>query len=399
MTSTIKRALKSFVALLFEGLALVIPKRRNLWVFHSFPSFSDNSRAIYDFMRREHPDYRLIWLTNRAIDPIVAHPETEAFESYSWKSLKGLYYSLRAKVFITTHTMPSFRNTRGQLFCNLWHGMPFKSAGIFSPEWSASKKHAYANDARNIDLMIATSSVTRAGQSMQFAVPPDRFVITGQPRTDALFHQSSSALTLLRKELLIPPHSRVVVMLPTFRDGNQYGIVDGVPLHEQFQDSVGVAQLTEALQLHNAHIIIKPHPFDLTGLQNLGLGNRIHLLDDQRMRDYGVNVYNLLAVSDALITDYSSVYIDYVMLDRPLLFFVSDFEQYTKNRQFVFEPFDFWTPGPKSHSLTELAEHVTQLLSGEDTHSKHRQLVQPLLHEHVDDRSSARFVADIMKRI
>lgn len=384
--------------IVFKVLALIIPKNPRIWLFYSSPVYADNSKAVADFIRKEYPEINAVWLIGNNGGSSAEQLGSIGYTSTRINSLRGIYYLLRGKVFITSHSIPSYRNTRGQFYCNMWHGMPFKSAGVYSPGWDSYQIKRFMKSASRVDLMIATSSLTRAGQSMQFSVPPQKFVITGQPRTDSLFDTSRRARCFINKKFNLTSQSRVIGMLPTFREGDWYQLYDGVPLHIQFNDPEGLAQLNETLVSHNAHLVIKPHPFDLAKLQTLQLGGNVHLLEDNSLRENDIDVYHFLAECDALITDYSSVYLDYLIMNRPIMFFVKDFEEYTRSRRFVFEPYDFWTPGPKSKSFSELSSHLGSILSGHDSHVSERAMIRELIHTYTDGNATARLVGEIIER-
>ena len=69
-------------------------------------------------------------------------------------------------------------------------------------------------------------------------------------------------------------------------------------------------------------------------------------IDDQWISERGVTLYQLVGSTDLLISDVSSVVIDYLLLDQPILCVSTDFEAYKKNRGFYFEAIEEWLPGP-----------------------------------------------------
>lgn len=107
-------------------------------------------------------------------------------------------------------------------------------------------------------------------------------------------------------------------------------------------------------------------------------------------------LYEYLNAADVLITDYSSVYFDYLLLDRPILFTDSDAGCYGENRGFISEPVDFWRPGPVVHTFDRLIGELEGAVKGQDTYQETRSKLMPFVHRYQDAGSSQRLI-DLMK--
>ena len=100
---------------------------------------------------------------------------------------------------------------------------------------------------------------------------------------------------------------------------------------------------------------------------------------------------------DLLITDYSSVYFDYLLLDRPIIFVPVDLEEYRKTRGFLLEPYDYWTPGKKALNQKDLQNMILQSFIKDDNVERRNEL-KNIVHYYQDGNSSER-VWNLIDRI
>jgi len=103
-----------------------------------------------------------------------------------------------------------------------------------------------------------------------------------------------------------------------------------------------------------------------------------------------IDLYEVINAADLLITDYSSVYFDYLLLDRPIIFTPLDLEQYKKNRGFLAEPYDFWAPGPKCINYNELKNEISKCFRNKKYYEKERKTIKKIVHHYTDGNSTQR---------
>ena len=271
---------------------------------------------------------------------------------------------------------------RAKVF-QLWHGIPLKKIGraeIESPVNMDAEKAAYLEAMySNYDAVASTSPAVSRIFSSVFYIPPENYAQAGFPRNDALL-RSPKANDFINVDAdlygKVRAHrktgGKVVLHMPTFRDS-------GVPpLDAQGIDPGHIAafalehNLLWALKLHPSLILPKKEYPGLVVCKSTS------------------DVYPLLRESDILLTDYSSVYFDYLLCDRPIHFHIQDLEDYTsQSREFMLN-FDEWRPGPTSHSETELFALLRRTLNGEDLFSAERMRMRDILFTDKDAGSSAR---------
>lgn len=371
-----------------------VPKRKNLWVFHSKPvAYRDNSRAFYEYVVEHAPHIEAVWLVDAPGE--LAELRERGVPGFHWRSRRGLVRLLRAGAIFTTHFGFNDVKVRGQLCINLWHGMPLKSLG-FTQQTDVVKRIAnhYEVMSKRADLHIATSPLTQLTIAGSFGARPEKVAVTGQPRTDRLFQPAPEAVSALQRRFQIAEMDRMVLWAPTYRKPRTGLRDDGMDLSELLAQDDSAA-LEELLASHKAHLFIKTHQFEDWEPARLERFQHIHLLTDRLLGEMRLELYDFLSEVDVLITDYSSIYIDFLLLDRPILFFVPDLETYQSRRGFVLEPYDFWTPGPKARSLKEAAERLNRLLSGDEPpHERdRRRQIRDVFHTYVDDQACDRLLS------
>lgn len=107
-------------------------------------------------------------------------------------------------------------------------------------------------------------------------------------------------------------------------------------------------------------------------------------------------MYELLPAFDLLITDYSSIYFDWLLLDKPIVFFIPDLSSYQETRDFLLSPLDFWMPGIKCKTVSELIEAFEDLKR--DRFKDERKRLKRIVH-HYQDRQSCDRVFLAIKEI
>lgn len=382
---------------LFRFLNQLFPKDKTRWVFHSRPvGYRDNARAFYEYVSLRAPKIKTIWLvdTRTEVD-VLQHRGVPALY---WRSLGGLWWLFRAGVIFTTHSGFVDLKVRRQRLVNLWHGMPIKAIG-FTQTTKVDKRVQRGHERKlgRVDHWVATSPLTRLVISSSFGARSAQIGITGQPRTDRLFQNDNSSRNTLHQYFDIGPRERLILWTPTFRKPSSGLRDDGDDLSELLKAEGSLAILNDVLNRGEAHLIIKTHQYEeWEGIQKDRF-KRIHLISDAGLGELGMELHDVLASTVVLITDYSSIFVDYLLLDRPLIFFVPDLETYRKQRGFLLEPYESWTPGPKIDSWEGLTEHLEQLFRGDDPYKEARHRLRPLYHTHVDEKSCERTFEWLMR--
>lgn len=351
----------------------IIPKRDDLIIFTSIPDFSDNSLALFEFMKSLDENLELVWIVNKPRDNIRA---------YTRYDVKGILKILRARCIISTHGNLRRVRVPSQIFVNLWHGMPFKAIG-----YTGNKNIIPFNFDDENYYLIATSTVMRNALAACFNQDPRRIYVTGQPRNDKLFKGCDKKIF---KILDIDPraYEKIVLFAPTFRkleyDGRIISYKFNLPdfNRERFQDF---------LEEHNILLLVKFHPVEEKEATKYFKDLRnVKLIKTETLQENLIDLYNILPCIDILITDYSSIYFDFLLLDRPIIFITTDLKEYKKKRGFILEPFEFWTPGPKVKNFDKLLKELEKTIKNPNYYQEERKLINDLVNYYKDNKSTER---------
>jgi CDP-glycerol glycerophosphotransferase (TagB/SpsB family) len=396
-----KKAIEISLSFLLRPFVKLVPKDDQLWVFGagSGKLFMDNSKYLFLHVRANHPEIRAIWLSKS--NDVVKMLAILRHEAYLTHSLHGIWFSLRAGCAIMSQGSLDIDQitVTGAKNIQLWHGIPLKrvmkddklshkhtplktSNALVLSVLSRGRHYAKLAD-RSPDRIISCSEEDRQTLCSAFGVPRAQVVVTGSPRNDALFRKnagSSHDAAYIRNLKSRFGYKHLIVYLPTFRDSR----IGSSELFTRFGFSV--EEVEKTLYELNALLIIKSHYFDpaLSEFSNIQL-SRIIIVKGTDIAD----IYPILSETDILITDYSSVYFDFLLLDRPIIFTPFDLKEYIANDRELYYDYDEVTPGPKAKDWPEVLTILKQILE-KDIWKDQRVAVCNRFHQYVDGNSSER---------
>jgi CDP-glycerol glycerophosphotransferase (TagB/SpsB family) len=301
-------------------LGRVVPKARDLVAVNSYPDFDDTARALA--RASDELGFKLAVLTaqrNAAPPEWCRSSRITVAHRYSVEGLR-LYHSARTVLF--THGLfAHWPLSDRQVVVNVWHGMPIKRIGLMDGK--------RPEEIPRFHYTIADDDLWRDIVAKSFGGNPRRVIVTAHPRIDIML--SPDPLP----EMGLPPRGRLIAWLPTYRRSWVGDIrEDGDAASDPLNGGVDLKALDEALRDCDAACVVKPHPMARVDRALFaGLGS-IVLLDDDDLRRRGATLYQLLGHTDGLITDVSSVFIDYSRLGRPTLLFCPDLDKYDASRGF-----------------------------------------------------------------
>jgi CDP-glycerol glycerophosphotransferase (TagB/SpsB family) len=368
------------------------PRDEKLWVFGSWGGnrYSDNSAAFFEFCNRElDDDFTLVWISRQA--SIVKQLRSEGYRAHLTWSPAGVWYALRAKLYLFDCFSKdiNFYTSAGATKVNLWSGVPLK---VFERSINVPGIRYYHLFHGNFvtrmilsllmpwhvvrpDLIIAASDKGRGIIAEAFDVPLDIVYTTGLPRNDQLLRPSNAHEKNLppRLHAAIEAGQRTFMYLPTLRD-----IYTG-----QFE--LDWDKLNEQLAEKNCQLLLKLHPVDQSNL-DVDLSN-ISVVERS------VEIYDIMPHIDALISDYSSIIWDYMLLDRPIIYFLPDHEQFISSGRALNFGIHEHAVGPICNNETELAAAITQVIADDFPailqRPEYRQICATL-NTYVDANSSQR---------
>ncbi|MBR4555777.1 MAG: CDP-glycerol glycerophosphotransferase family protein [Ruminococcus sp.] len=351
----------------------MIPKKKRLVLIYSNLGFRDNAKSIYDYMitRGFNKKYKIVCAADNYRMYRRSAPENVKFISPG----RALWSFLRCRYMFYSFGKFPILPAKKQTVVNLWHGMPLKTIGALEKGSSYDGKCYF-------DYTIATSLYYQKIMQRCFGVGSGKVLLTGQPRCDKLFEGDRKC-------------KKMILWLPTYRSSSKLGSTnssfkggEGFPLADS---SEKLAKLDSLLGELGYKLFIKPHPMQDIGGTVHGYENIIfttqHILDKR-----GMDIYDLMKKSCALITDYSSSYFDYLLLDRPIGFTLDDFDKYRDDRGFVTDDPLALMPGDRLYTFADLENFIRRTAACRDDHRIHRSDVNKMVNSHQTGGASERIL-------
>ncbi|MBC2024813.1 CDP-glycerol glycerophosphotransferase family protein [Listeria booriae] len=357
---------------------------KNIMLFESMSGFQDNSKALFEEMivQKINEKYKMIWF--------VADPDMMENKGYpnvrfmkktgvTRKSLRYLYYNCVAKYCFYTHEVLGYRTDDKQIRFFLTHGTPLKdSRGCFGP----TENHTY---------ILSTSDFAAELRATSLLGGTDKMQVLGFPRNDKMFREDTGTKEFLAQY----EYKKLIVWLPTFKHIHNSDRVDFATDSDHdisLMSPEFFKMLNEKLAMTDTLLIIKFHPNqDLRFVSFYDLSH-IVTLSNQEMLQEGIDLYALLGKSDALITDFSSVYLDYLLLNKPIGFELGDMSNYSTGRGFlVDEPLDYM-PGNKIHDEALFLQFIDQIARNEDNYVIERAKLCVKMNHYHDNNSAKRIL-------
>lgn len=270
---------------------------------------------------------------------------------------------------------------------DLWHGFPLKNMFFTDPNYR--DKDTISSYWKQFDYLLSYSNLYTDVVSDCTKVNPNRFVITGAPRNDFLFKKTSRKkfFQLLKKE---DNGQKIVVYMPTFRltdqkkDFQHIGNIFGL-------SNFDFIEFKNFLEENNFELIIKAHPIFKRDYQGLiEESSNITLINSEDLMNEYLDFYEILGASEILITDYSSVYFDLLLIDKPIIFVPNDLEEYRKERGFILGSYEQWTPGPKVINQKDLQEQIKDYEKNSQDYQQLRSEIKDKVHFYKDGNSTER---------
>lgn len=341
-----------------RGLSVKPDEKTVIFAAYNGRSYACSPKAVYEYM--VHDDrflgYRFIWIFDspEKYKFLEKNRNTKVVKSQSAKCERYLHL---AKYWIFNfRAMDHWVPGRGQVYVQCWHGAPLKRLGydITNSDNAMNSireiRSKYKTDVKRFTYLLSSCKFVTEKFSSAWNLKgfgkSGALLETGFPRNDFLNIFTDENVSFVKKRLgLDTCNKKIVLYAPTWRD-NQYDSSKGYV----YENPVDFAYLQknlgeEYIILFRAHYLVADN-FDFDAYAGF-------LYDVSKYDD----INELYIIADLLITDYSSVFFDYAILRRPMLFYMYDMEEYRdKMRGFYLDVDDL--PGPIVRTEKELADAV-----------------------------------------
>lgn len=322
----------------------------HIWLFSSTDNshYNYNSRYLFEYVKENLPEITPLFVIN---DPELRNSLSSKYGKQYFietENIQGIRQALSAGVWFTSAGLPAYGTGlhKKRLIINLWHGVPLKKIALLDPNLKKAARIYFKKIfSENYTCILTTSHELIPLMARSFAVSEDKIKVWGQPRNDGLFQKNDCREILGQLFPDLPEYTKTVLYAPTFRD---YGQVQLFPFKDFDQE-----QLEAFLDEKNMLLFIRTHVAE-QGSAAPYLGKRIRFLGNEQAED----VTGILNIFDCLITDYSSIYIDYLLTDKPMIFLPYDRQQYLDGRGMNFD-YDDVTPGPKPETFNDFLDALS----------------------------------------
>jgi CDP-glycerol glycerophosphotransferase len=390
--NTLKRILHILLRGIDLILQLLITPVGHRICYASIPDYTDNAHYLFLHALRTRRNLEHVWIVQDI------EVETRILNDYArltsalgdrghrvrvhrWHSLAAYWAFLRSRCVAHTHGLYNFsRAAVGRVRLGLWHGMPIKCIG----QLNAKSPNPYPQFASHY---FATSYFYKYVLAEAFGVSSSKVLVTGMPRNDALvFPQARSHEDLdIRRHFGIKPQDKIIIWLPTYRaESRVLNAASSASLPSFIHDieSSALNRLIQCVKEQGCVLIVKLHSYEKSSAhESLPENGCLRVFTDQEWRATGIQLYDLLGAADALISDVSSVIVDFAITGRPMACF--GFNARTYQRDLIF-PIEYLIDSAGIHvmnseqSVREFIEHVKNSKIAENPSSS-----TIFLHRHV----------------
>ena len=341
---------------------------KNIWVFGSWDgkSFLDNSKYLYLASQKLSPNIKPVWISDNA--NIVKSLQARGYRAYGNRQIRTILYGLRAKYYFIDHA-PLYGGlfgptnlwfSGGAKIIQLWHGLPLKRidpTGL--KKVNRSKTAELLSGLSTLSLfnlyiyyyVVAPSKLFGKLIAEAFQVPEKRILYSAYPRN--VFQNIPYAINFslhkgINKQIkdLKNEGKKIIFYIPTFRD---YG---GNPIKDK---AINLGVLKEFTGDHQCAFVVKFHEADEFKLE-ANAKNLIFLPS-------GYDLYETLDLCDVLITDYSSIFFDFLLYNKPLAFYPYDLAEYQKCARCFYFDYKQFVPGSIVYSFDELLKLLSKILA------------------------------------
>lgn len=362
-------------------VSFIVPKENNIVLIPRFGHFEGNLKYLYLYLSSLDEDINVCFLTHKKA--LYNELKKHGLNALFYPSLSTIYKLLRTRIIVVDGNEWS-ENFKFYLLYNtvkiqLWHGTGMKTVGLLNPNKRPLKNNLINNllvfrDLCFYDLLTLSSEYQAEARAKAFRYGD--LLINGLPRNDIFFKAVDNNIGCDNEILRVCRNYKengyqIITYAPTWRDGNS-GLSLKLEALNVFAEN---NKLLFVIKLHNKHSV------------NLELDRYDHILEYNKDRD----VYPLLGITDLLITDYSSIYLDYLLTGKPVVFYPYDYDNYIQSERKLQFDYSAITPGPKCYNQEELLKAVKTIgVEGRDDYVTQRKEVLQKFHHYNDGNSAER---------
>ncbi len=318
--------IKKIISFILNTFFHLFPIDTNKIVFQATRyQVTDNPYYIYKYIKENALNYKTIFIVERNADVSLLSPGDYAYV----RTLKAYYHLATYKYLFTCQSLGSVIKKRPeQIYIQLWHGIALKKMGL---DVQNNENLSRLDHTRDWDWLVSSSEYEASTLKSSSGCTCD-IKILGNPRTDALYEKKDTEK--IKRNLGITGDKKIVLYAPTFR------------VDELLKEKIEL-ELPSVLS-ENFTLIIKLHPYISEKINNESLPDGVINASNY------LDINDLIDISDIVITDYSSVFFDSSLMNKPTVFYAYDYEKYAKERNGFYLDYKKDLPGPVAYTKEEL---------------------------------------------
>ncbi len=351
--------------------------------------FNDNDLLLvyYDTSKKHlYEDFLKSFNRKGTVKLVNANSKYEMFKANMHFRICFIAESYRAFLYKTSQ----------QLVIGLNYFTPFKNdQNILMPLSSSQLKRRWINVNHSIDYEMCTSCLSGRVVSTDSMVAYKKMQPLGFPRNDIFYKDSTQRRMAFLKQLSMDSVKHIICYTPTYRDyeTSDNNLADKSKLSERSLfgniNCKRDKELNDLLRDNSSIVIAKLHPWQEKSIVKTANCSQFFLFSEIESK-MNISLYDILSISDCLITDYTSTAFDFLHKRKPIIYYFYDYEKYANNRGFSYDPIDFVCAGPIAYSFEELLSCIRSLFLGQDDFKNKREFIHKVFNKYQDGHAAER---------
>lgn len=358
----------SLFFLTFRVLSKFVTKSNNkIYVGFTAVYYTGNPRAVFEHLNKDDNKFECYWIARNRISYKQAKEHGSAVNLFSFKSIP---YFLKTNIFVTADVVSIFSFfQRGKYkIIQLWHGVGGKGTN-------------HKGDYEALDAWCVPSEYIKKRHMNLWNAPPEKLYETGYARMDFLYNYLKRPNGELLKEIGIKNARKIILYAPTF----DVGLWPWANEYEEFE------RLCTFCKKNDLILILRLHPFAKVKRRKLKKilkkYEHVYWLDMSTEPD----TMKVLAIADILVTDWSSIYADYFLTKRPIIYLEVNKEYFTKIRGKPKLPPEY-RAGEIVHDNDKFYDALKTVLKEGNRHKEQQEKLLKIIHGNVDGKASERVI-------
>lgn len=360
--------IRGFIYGIFSILNMVFPKKNQIFIYGE-RVLNGNSEAILYYLTHAR-QYKCLCMTDN-------HREyNNSLVSFIPCSKIGALKNMISSKVVLDSSMHSIKMhpTKRQAIIQMWHGSPLKY--LAPPKKTVNAKY-YTH-------IFYSSDLFKDSLQYVFRAKDEQMFLNGSPCNDYFFGR--------HQKIDIIQAKKNIIWLPTYRQWTgRLNLTRIFPILEynnidELNSFLNEKDITLFIKMHSLQSV--PLPF----MDRIGNNNRIQIIDDDFLLQHKTVLYEFLLEMDALITDYSSVSFDFMLLNKPIAYTIDDIEEYTDEVGFNFDNPFYYMPGEKITTFNQLKKFIEDISTNSDPYMEERKIICNEVHHYQDGKCHVRCI-------